>query len=376
MAGIYIHVPFCKQKCNYCDFYISVSKRYKKQFADAIVAEAIMRKSYLNNSDIDTVYFGGGTPSLLSITDIDKILNALGRIYNIKDNAEITLEANPDDLNGSYLLALRKLGINRLSVGIQSFDERMLLLLNRSHTAKSALHCVEKAQKTGFDNITIDLIYGLPDMTIEKWKNTIESALQLNVQHISAYHLTLEPNTVFDFLIRNNKIHLPDESTSLQQFEILIDKLSENGFWHYEISNFAKKGFIAHHNSAYWRQKKYLGLGPSAHSYNGITRQWNVHHVYKYLRAIDAQNIPAETEVLSLTDKYNDYIITALRTQWGANEKYIVQQFGDKYAQHFRQYAKRYVATGVLKQENENYFLSRNGIFISDAIIRDFIVVS
>ncbi|MCG8410912.1 MAG: radical SAM family heme chaperone HemW [Bacteroidales bacterium] len=375
MAGIYLHIPFCEKKCAYCDFYSVANSKSKNDFVDALCKEIVLRKQYLNNEKVQTIYFGGGTPSLLSPNQIHRILNTITTNFDLENKLEITLEANPDDLSENYLKDLYKLGINRLSIGVQSFQNEYLKLMRRRHTNHQAIAAIKNAQNIGFGNISLDLMYGLPNLSLTDWEKNIEQAINLNATHISAYHLTIEPNTLFDRYFRNGKINLPTETQSLDQFKFLIDKMSEKGFLHYEISNFAIDGFISLHNTNYWMGVKYLGLGPSAHSYNLSSRQWNIRELRGYLDGILKGELVCEIENLSKTEKFNDYIITSLRTIWGSNTKKIKQDYGDEFQNYFLKKSKKYIQNNMMIKNGENYILTSEGIFISDNIIQDFLFV-
>ena len=320
MAGIYIHIPFCKQACHYCNFYFSVSTSLKSDLVKAIVKEIELSKDYLEGEVIETIYFGGGTPSLLDADEIKPILDAIYLVHTNINLQELTLEANPDDLTSekvSELSSLRSYGLNRLSIGVQSFHEADLIYMNRAHSAKEARDAIKSAQDMGFDNVTIDLIYGTPTMSDEMWMGNIQSAFALDVPHISSYALTVEPKTYLDKYIKTGKSQPVDEVQTVRQFDILMSQMAEHGYDQYEISNYAKPGHYAIHNTNYWRGKKYLGLGPSAHSYNGESRSWNVANNMNYIKSINESLIPAEVERLTLVQQANEYIMTSLRTMWG-----------------------------------------------------------
>ena len=373
MAGIYLHIPFCKRKCAYCDFYSIAQIKYKHKFVEALCKEIKLRKEFLEDEKIQTIYFGGGTPSILSINQLDEILNSLNKNFKIDKNSEITLEANPDDLSKDYLKDLSSVGVNRLSVGIQSFRDNDLLLMKRKHSVNQAIRSVKDAQDVGFNNISIDLIYGLPNLKIKDWEKNISEALKLKIQHISAYHLTIEPNTLFQKYHHTNKIKLPAEEESLSQFKLLKEKTAENGFLHYEISNFAKDGSLSLHNTNYWRGVKYLGLGPSAHSYNLTARQWNIQKLPAYLAAISQGEIPMEIENLTENEKYNDFIITSLRTMWGLNIEKLKREFGEKYEMYFLKKSKKFIKENNMKNIDKNFKLTEKGKFISDNIMRELL---
>ena len=372
MAGIYLHIPFCKQKCAYCDFYSIANKTYLEDFVNAICTEIKLQSEYLSSEKIQTIYFGGGTPSILSSDHVEKILEEIYKYFQVEQNNEITLEANPDDLNEKYLKSIFTIGVNRLSVGIQSFNDSDLQLMRRKHTVNQAISSIVEAQKTRFKNISVDLIYGLPDLSLKKWEENIDQAIKLNIQHISAYHLTIEPNTLFQKLQKNQKLNLPNEKESLEQFQLLVEKTKENGFLHYEISNFAKDGSISLHNTNYWMGVKYLGLGPSAHSYNLTSRQWNISNLRAYLDSIPKGKIPLEKEILEEKKKYNDYVITSLRTMWGLNTKKLEKDFDKKYLRYFLSKTENLLKENLLRKSGNNFILTEKGIFISDNIIASF----
>ena len=375
MAGIYIHIPFCRKRCHYCDFFKSTDLSQKTRILEALKKELITRSPELNSEEISTIYLGGGTPSVLLLDELKSLLEIINVNYNVSPEAEITMEANPDDLSQAVLTCLRESGFNRLSMGIQSFSEADLKLMNRRHGVMQAVQSVKWAKSAGFKNISIDLIYGLPNQTMEEWEKNVQIAVQLDVQHISAYHLTYHEGTVFyDQLKKGVLKELPDE-LSLQQFEYLISKLKDAGFEHYEISNFCKPGYYSKHNSSYWKNKKYLGIGPSAHSFDLVSRRWNVSSIAGYLDGVENNKNFAETEILTEQDRYNDYIITGLRTIWGVSEHYIGTHFSEKYLTHFRATKNQYQQSGHLLDAAESITLSAAGLFISDQIMADFMVV-
>lgn len=342
---------------------------------DALKKELTHRAPELESDEIRTIYLGGGTPSVLQVNELGELLETIRRNYQVSPEAEITMEANPDDLNQSKLSSIRELGYNRLSMGIQSFSESDLRLMNRRHSVEQAIRSVEWAQKAGFNNISIDLIYGLPHQTPEEWERGVHQAIDLNVQHISAYHLTYHEGTVFYEQLKKGLLkELPDE-TSLQQFEILVRILKEAGFEHYEISNFCQPGFYSRHNSSYWKNEKYLGIGPSAHSFDLKTRRWNVSSVSKYLKGIETGESYFESEILTEQDRYNDYIITGLRTVWGISETVIQTQFSASYFLHFQKILNKYFGSGKVKNAEGMISLTHQGMFISDQIMADFMVV-
>ncbi len=317
MAGIYIHIPFCKQACYYCDFHFSTSLNYKDDLLQAIVKEIKLQKAYLEHETIETIYFGGGTPSLLSGDELNLIISTIIQTHAVSNNAEITLEANPDDLGKEKLNAIRKTDINRLSIGIQSFFDEDLKWMNRAHRADEAESAVKRAQDLGLENITADLIYGYPLLTDQKWKQNLDTLFGLAIPHVSSYSMTVEPRTALASFIKNKKQPAMDEQQSAAQFIFLMDAMQEKGFEHYEISNFCKPGHYSRHNANYWKGVKYLGVGPSAHSYNGDTRQWNIASNAKYIASLTDGKIPAEIEILTESNRLNEYIMTSLRTSWG-----------------------------------------------------------
>jgi oxygen-independent coproporphyrinogen-3 oxidase len=353
MAGIYIHIPFCRKRCHYCDFFKSTDLTQKARLLAGLKNELESRAPELNSEEINTIYLGGGTPSVLLIDELKDLLNTIRQNYKVSGDAEITMEANPDDLSQAILSAIRGIGFNRLSMGIQSFAESDLKLMNRRHGVMQAIQSVKWAKKAGFSNISIDLIYGLPNQTLEEWERNVGIAVELDVQHISAYNLTYHEGTVFyDQLKKGILKELPDE-LSLQQFEVLIRILKEAGFEHYEISNFCKPGLYSQHNSSYWKSKKYLGIGPSAHSFDINSRRWNVSSIAKYLQGLENNEPYFETEILSEQDRYNDYIITGLRTIWGISEEFIKTEFSAQYFIHFQKVSKKYVQSGHIKYSSE-----------------------
>lgn len=330
MAGIYVHIPFCKAPCNYRNFYFSTSLNQKDAYIKALLKEIEMQSIYLGLTTIDSIYFGGGTPSLLSKKDGQDIFDALHKNFSINSSAEITLEANPDDISKEKLQEWKNWGVNRLSIGVQSFFDADLRYMKRLHTAKEAKDSILQASESGFDNISIDLIYGTPGLSFENWQKNVFTASQLPVQHLSCYALTVEKDTILFHDIRKGKSPAPIDENASQQFDYLMQFATQNGFQHYEISNFCKEGFIAKHNSSYWQNESYLGLGASAHSYNKVSRQWNVSNLKKYIDSLAENKIPFEKENLSPTDQLNEYIMTGLRTQWGIDLGYVDLHFNRK----------------------------------------------
>ena len=375
MSGIYIHIPFCKQACHYCDFHFSTSMKKKDEMVLALAKEIELCKGESQYEIIETIYFGGGTPSVLTIDDIRFLINSVYEHYQVVENPEITLEANPDDLDNEIIIQYANSPINRLSIGVQSFFEDDLQLMNRAHNSAEAKKCLEFATQH-FDNISIDLIYGMPNMSNEKWLQNIETALSFNIPHISSYALTLEPKTALHKMIKSGSIPTLDDDLAQQHFHILIDKLQENGFVHYELSNFGKPDYFSKNNTAYWLGKKYIGIGPSAHSYNGESRSWNIANNSLYLKAIAENKLPSETEILSKTDQYNEYIMTGLRTIWGVSLVRIETEFGTKYLEYLYQQAEKYISDNLLEIENNVLKTTKKGKFLSDGIASDLFLLN
>jgi oxygen-independent coproporphyrinogen III oxidase len=353
MSGIYIHIPFCKQACHYCDFHFSTSMKKKEEMVLALAKEIQMRKKEFENAVVETIYFGGGTPSVLTLDEINFLIQEVYNNYKVVENPEITLEANPDDLSDDRILELSKSKINRLSIGIQSFFEEDLLMMNRAHNSEEAKNCLKVATKY-FDNISIDLIYGIPGMSNEKWKQNIDTALSFGIPHISSYALTVEPKTALKKLIETGKIAQPIDEVAQEHFMILVDTLENNGFVHYELSNFGKENYFSKNNSAYWLGKKYIGIGPSAHSYDGSSRSWNVSNNPMYLKSIQDGKIPKEVELLSVADRYNEYVMTGLRTIWGVSLERIETEFGVDYLEYLKKQAQKFLVDELLFIENNS----------------------
>lgn len=374
MPGIYIHIPFCKKACYYCDFHFSTSLKNKEALVDALCNEIQLRQDYLENKKLSTIYFGGGTPSLLTSSELDKIISTIKEYFEIIPGAEITLEANPDDLIPEKIRELKEAGINRLSIGIQSFFDEDLQKMNRLHTAKQAIQALENAQLYDINNISIDLIYGLPNLTKEKWLYNLQQAFQLNVPHISAYCLTIEAGTAFNNFLHKGKITLPTEPETIEQFELLMSEAAKHDFIHYEISNFCKEGKQSRHNSSYWTNEHYLGIGPSAHSYNGISRQFNVANNIKYIKGISSGILDMEIEMLTPANKFNEYVMTRLRTIWGINPAFISEQFGKATLTTFLSGAEPYLASGSLQWQQDNLILTQKGKLLADKIASDLFI--
>ena len=370
MSGIYIHIPFCKQACHYCDFHFSTSMKKKEEMVLALAKEIRLRKNESGDENVETIYFGGGTPSVLTSAEIDFLIAAVYENYTVIENPEITLEANPDDLSSERILQLSKSKINRLSIGIQSFFEDDLKMMNRAHNATEAQRCLTEATKY-FDNISIDLIYGVPGMSNEKWKQNIDIALSFGIPHISSYALTVEPKTALKKLIQTGKVAEPNDEVAQEHFMLLVEQLESKGFIHYELSNFGKENYFSKNNSAYWLGKKYIGIGPSAHSYDGITRSWNKANNPLYIKSILADRLPNEMEVLTTTDRYNEYIMTGLRTIWGISLERIESDFGSVYVTYLMKQAQKFVQDELLFIENGVLKPTKKGKFLTDGIASD-----
>lgn len=368
MAGIYIHIPFCKQACHYCDFHFSTSLKYKDEMMEALVRELEMRKYYLGDEQVKTIYFGGGTPSIIPARDIEKILQSIYDRFQLSAAPEITLEANPDDLSKEHLSALHQMGINRLSIGVQSFINRDLEWMNRAHHKDEALTSIKRAQDIGIDNISIDLIYGTPNLSDREWLENIQQALELEVPHISSYALTVEKGTALGNWVEKKKQKPMDEEQAASQFEILMEELAANGFDHYEISNFAKPGYYSKHNSSYWEGSKYLGIGPSAHSFNKTSREWNVANNQKYLNDIYSEVLPSQIEQLKLNDRFNEYLMLSFRTSKGVNTIYLEDEFGSAMLTDFEKNAQEYISKKWLVLENGFYKTTKEGKLMADKI--------
>lgn len=374
MPGIYIHIPFCLRACHYCDFHFSTNLKNKDSMVEMICKEIALRKDYLMDKTISTIYFGGGTPSLLESKELEKIMTTLREYFNVENSAEITLEANPDDLTKEKILMFKAYGINRLSIGIQSFDDKQLTYMNRAHTSEEAVNSVRLAQEVGFDNISIDLIYGIPSPDHTIWENDLSKALGLNIQHISSYCLTVEPSTVFGRRKEKGILPAENEEYNAQQFERLIGRLEANGFEQYEVSNFCEPGFFSKHNSSYWNDKNYLGIGPGAHSYDGKSRQFNIKNNAKYISSITEGKVPFTVELLDLKTKANEYIMTGLRTKWGVDTVTLKEKFGisfDKYKEMVEKYQKM----GFLEYQKTTLKLTKKGLLFADKITEDLFVI-
>lgn len=373
MAGLYLHIPFCKQACHYCNFHFSTSLHQKEAMVEALIKEIILQKDYLEGEALTSIYLGGGTPSLLSEKELRQIFEKIYQIHKVDKDAEITLEANPDDLTKEKLITLRDSPVNRLSIGIQSFSNTDLQFMNRAHNAQQAKNCIINAQQMGFSNLTIDLIYGTPTTSLDQWRQNIETLINFQIPHISAYCLTVEPNTALHHFVKTGKAQPVNEQQSIQQFEILLNQLRLNGYEHYEISNFAKPNAHARHNSNYWLGVSYLGVGPSAHSFNGVSRQWNIAHNTQYIRAIQQENSYFEKEILTIDQQYNEYILTALRTKWGCDLEKI-KKWGEGHARHFEEKVKEYILQGLMEENQSIFTLTDKGKLLADRVAMELFV--
>ncbi|MFC2111841.1 radical SAM family heme chaperone HemW [Bacteroidota bacterium] len=374
MAGLYIHIPFCRDACTYCDFHFSISLNQLEPMLQAINKEIITERDYLEGEELETIYLGGGTPSLLTQKQIEKLFTTIRANYSVNEKAEITLEANPDDLDPGYLSSLRKSGINRLSIGIQSFFDEDLELMNRRHTSSQSKKCLESAYSEGFNNLNLDLIYGMPGMSIKKWQDNLKTALEFKPKHIAAYHLTYEPGTELDYRRSKNRVIPVDENRSYDHYSLLVEIMETSGYEHYEISNFALPGYFSKHNSAYWKGEKYLGIGPSAHSYNGLGRRWNIAKNASYIRGIKEGNSIYKGEFLEKKDRFHDYLMTSLRTSWGVDMLYLRKEWGDEYCEHILKQSVPYVQNGKIVLSGDKLILSTEGMFIADHILREMFI--
>jgi oxygen-independent coproporphyrinogen-3 oxidase len=369
MAGLYIHVPFCRQACRYCDFYFIVSLKYRDEYVSALLKELAQRSKQPMAEEISTIYLGGGTPSVLSKEQLQKIMEGVHHDYSVMESAEITLEANPDDLTVDYLRFIKEIGFNRLSVGVQSFHAKDLELMRRSHNEQQARECLERAHSEGFNNISMDLIYGLPGLSISGWEKNLRITMEQPVTHISAYHLTYEPGTVFYHWKKKGRLAELPEQTSIDQYDALRRIALAEGFEHYEISNFARKGFRSKHNSNYWTGQHYMGFGPSAHSYNGKERSWNISSLKQYLEKMERGEVVFESEALSTRDKYHEYLLTSLRTAQGADTEYIRKNFGISFEQDLLGKAAVFIDKEELVLINGILRMTPGGWLKSDLII-------
>jgi oxygen-independent coproporphyrinogen III oxidase len=374
MAGIYIHIPFCKKLCFYCDFYHIIARGDNTAFIDALNKEAVLRKEYLGNETVSTIYFGGGTPSVLMISELGVILDQIRNNYKVEENCEISVELNPDDVNSDFLTGLKQLNFNRISLGIQSWRDADLKMLNRRHDAAQAERALKEIINSGFENISIDLIYGIPGMSLDDWASILDFSFSFDIKHLSAYHLTFEAGTVFGKMLEKDLIEEVDEEESIALFNMLIEKAEAAGFIHYEISNFGKPGYFSIHNSNYWKQVNYIGLGPSAHSFNGYSRQWNIKDIKGYIKSVSSGKSFYEQEDLDLRARFNEYVMTSLRTMWGIDLDYIERKFEKEGYDYVVNLAGKFKDYGLIRQDNKYLVLTNQGKIISDNIISEFMI--
>lgn len=373
MQGLYIHIPFCKKACHYCDFHFSTSLAHKAPLVDALATEIRLQRNYLPSPALDTIYFGGGTPSLLGHEDLAKILEAVHQNFEVSSSAEITLESNPDDVHKESVAMWKNAGINRLSIGIQSFFEEDLVWMNRAHNAEQAANCIDIALQSGIGNITADLIYGYPLLSDDKWAKNIETMLGTGINHLSAYSLTVEPKTALAHKIKKGE-PAPQSSQAAHHFEMLMDAIATSGWEHYEISNYCKPGNYAKHNTNYWKNRPYLGIGPSAHSYDTYKRNWNVSNNASYIASINNGAVPNEEELLSTDDLFNEYVMTGLRTQWGLNTQYIEAKWNSNYVNHILSEAAPFINNGQILYNAPALTLSRSGKLLADYIAAELFI--
>lgn len=374
MAGLYLHIPFCKQACHYCNFHFSTNQKHQQDFVKAICKELKMRASELCGTTLESIYFGGGTPSLLNFEDLNLIFKTIESHYIIDPKAEITLEANPDDLTFEKTKQLASTQINRLSIGIQSFFDEDLQLMNRAHNAQDANICVKIAQNF-FNNISIDLIYGIPKLTVERWRDNLKIALSLGIQHLSCYALTIEPKTALDHLVKTKQYPSMDDELSAMHFDVLVDMLQTEGFVQYEVCSFGKPGYFSKHNSNYWLGKAYLGVGPSAHSFEGKKRSWNVSNNIQYIKAITDNKLPQTSEILTPENRFNEYLMTGLRTTWGISLVHIEKEFGLIFLTELLNNVQKHVRNNTLIIENDVIKISPKGLFFCDGIAADLFII-
>ena len=375
MAGIYIHIPFCKQRCNYCAFYSTTLYNIREKYVDALCKEIVLRKEYAGSAPIGTIYFGGGTPSTLTMEQLQKICGTIYSTHSVSPTAEVTIECNPDDLTPDFLAQLKQLPFNRISMGVQSFNDTQLKRLGRRHNAQKAREAVHNAREAGYDNISIDLIFALPGSTITEWEHDLDSAIALHPDHLSAYNLTYEEGTPLHRALERGDFAELSEEENIEQFQMLITKMKEAGYRHYEISNFALPGRESRHNSNYWNDTPYIGCGAAAHSYNGTSRQWNIADIQEYIKGMESGEYNFEIEQLTEEERYNDTILTRLRTAEGLPLEWMKEKFCDRLNRHMQRTAEKEIALGNLKEENGSLSLTEKGIFISDAVIRELIYI-
>ncbi len=374
MAGIYIHIPFCKKLCFYCDFYHVITPGDNSVFIDAMLAEIALKKNYLGTGTVSTIYIGGGTPSVLSISELGTILNKIDKVFRVEDNCEITVELNPDDVTPDYMSGLKYLGINRISLGVQSWIDAHLKMMNRRHNSAQAAKALKDTFRAGFENVTIDLIYGIQGMSTQEWSSNLNFSFSYDIRHLSAYHLTIEAGTVFGKMLEKGLMKEIEEEESTSQFNILIEKAELSGFIHYEISNFGKEGYFSIHNSNYWKQVNYLGLGPSAHSFNGYSRQWNISDVKRYIKYVNKELPFFEREELDTKTRFNEYIMTSLRTMWGIDLDYIEKMYEKEGYDYVLNLSGKFRDYGLMKLDKKTLVLTNQGMMISDNIISEFMM--
>jgi oxygen-independent coproporphyrinogen-3 oxidase len=374
MTGIYVHIPFCKTLCNYCDFYHIISPGDHSEFIKTLLIEIKTRQDYVGNDPVSTIYIGGGTPSVLSVKELETILNCLKTRFSVEHDSELTIELNPDDVTHNYLKKLKKTGFNRISLGIQSWRDEDLKMLNRRHTEVQAEKALKETLDAGFENVSIDLIYGIPGMGLKEWEKNIIKALKYDIKHLSAYHLTIETGTVFDKMKEKGLIAEINEEESTAEFDMLVKKTESAGFIQYEISNFSKPGYFSVHNSNYWKQVPYMGLGPSAHSFNGYSRQWNVSDIIKYIKQVNNNEQFFEKEELSAKTRFNEYIMTTLRTMWGIDLDYVERTFEKEGYDYVINLSGKFIDYGLMRRNNTNLVLTNQGKMISDNIISEFMM--
>jgi len=374
MAGIYLHIPFCRKLCYYCDFYHIISNDDNSLFINALKKEAELRANYLAGNTVSTIYLGGGTPSVFTAKETGSVLDHIRQHFVVEKENEITIELNPDDVNKDYLKELTDTGVNRVSLGVQSWRDEDLKMMNRRHTASQAYDALVKLTEAGFKNISVDLIYGIPGMDTVDWASNVDKTLSFDIKHLSAYHLTIEPGTVFNRMKEKGSLVEIDEDESTAEFNILLEKTGSAGFINYEISNFGKPGYFSIHNTNYWRQVPYLGLGPSAHSFNGYSRQWNVRDLKKYIKSMNSGKLLFDKEELDIKTKFNEYVMTSLRTMWGIDLDYVEKIFEKEGFDYVVNLSGKFIDYGLMKQDNKNLILTNQGKMISDNIISEFIM--
>jgi len=374
LAGIYIHIPFCKQSCYYCNFHFSTSTKNKDEVLDAIENE-IKQKGQTTNEAISTIYFGGGTPSILDVNEINSIINRIHKEFNVESEAEITIEANPDDLNKEKIINLSLTEINRLSIGVQSFIDKELRIMNRAHDSKKALNSIEISKKY-FNNISIDLMYGVPESTLESWTYNLDTVSQFEINHISSYALTLEPKTALESFVRKLVVEMPEEELVYDQYNLINKKLEPLGFINYEVCSFAKENFFSKNNSAYWLRKKYIGIGPSAHSFDGKSRSWNISNNKKYIDQIKKGKSFYKKEKLSKVDQYNEYVMTGFRTIWGVSANFIENNFNSKFKNYFTDRIQKHIDQKNIIVKDDIYTTTNQGRFLADGISSDLFLVN